>query len=204
MIKLDFCFKGERTYVHGTDIFDKSLEHLPLEPIHTKDLSIEIVFHGVASKNLNLIADQDLADNVDQENLKSTISLRSGEQDLSYVLVQDHRPITCTLPYREEDIIEASHLNLPDKSIEIKKPSDYSLIEQAVAMNKELLKNLFPEAPGKWYFTKIKLRGIDLDKWLNKEYKFTIKFRKNLGFKLTDSLVYADGNRLGNIYFSLS
>jgi hypothetical protein len=50
-------------------------------------------------------------------------------------------------------------------------------------------------------FVKIKLRNWDIN--MEDSASIKLSFKKNLDFKLTDTLIYVEGEQVGNIYFSL-
>jgi len=49
---LDFCFKGNRTYVHGTDIYNAMFDYL--QSIKSEVSMIDLSFHGIAKKNIEI------------------------------------------------------------------------------------------------------------------------------------------------------
>ena len=47
---LEFCFKGSRAYIHGTDIYNNMFEYL--QNIKCEISTIDLSFHGLAKKNI--------------------------------------------------------------------------------------------------------------------------------------------------------
>jgi hypothetical protein len=67
-------------------------------------------------------------------------------------------------------------------------------------MNKALLLRLFPEAGGKWYFTRMQLDQLLPTAPLS---GIEIKLEANFDFQLTKSGIVSGGVRLGSIFYTL-
>lgn len=189
---LEFCFKGSRNYVHGTDIFNKLIDLLGEE---MKNEKIDVTFHGIAKTNMNLTP-------VKPENedlLKFAIKYidKTGKKEVLYAL-ENGQAIECRYEYPENDICELSDLDIKNQKIVLKNDSSYTFVENSVALNKYLLENLFPEANGKWYFTRFQLNEI-----CQKEYPLRLELKANFNFKLTKTEIFVADKSVGFIYFSL-
>lgn len=189
---LDFCFKGSRTYVHGTDIFNKTADLLKDK---MKNEKIDLSFHGVAKTNIDLISEKP----ENEELLKFAIKFtdNSGNRDVLYA-VENGLEIKCRYEYPEENICKLSSLDLENKKVILDNDSSYSFVENSVALNKYLLENLFPEVDGKWYFTRFQLNKIPENK-----YPLRLELRANFNFKLTKTEIFIGEKSIGFIYFSL-
>lgn len=199
-IPVTFCFKGSRDYVHGTDMFNKIIE-LNKERFNGSDfINIDMTVRSIARTNMNMFELQSFNnDNLTPVNASFSISVNGNR--INVLLVENGEAINCSYKYDEEAIENEAVVNIEEKIITLSNFSKYTLIEKIVALNKKLLNFLFPNHGGKWYFTKIKLRELNL----NTPDSATIKlvFKKNLDFKLTDTIIYVEGEQVGNIYFSL-
>ena len=190
---LEFCFKGNRTYVHGTDIYNKIVEILNND---MKDTKIDLSFHGVAKKNILLSNKKP-----ENENLIKFVCKYTGENNerkILYGMERNHN-ITCQYTYPEEEICYLSDLDLENKEINLNTDTSYSFIENSVALNKYLLENLFPDVNGKWYFTRLQL----LDVTTKKTYPLKLVLKANFNFKLTKTEIFISDKSMGYIYFSL-
>ncbi len=190
---LEFCFKGNRTYVHGTDIYNKIVEILNND---MKDTKIDLSFHGVAKKNILLSNKKP-----ENENLIKFVCKYTGENNerkILYGMERNHN-ITCQYTYPEEEICQLSDLDLENKEINLNTDTSYSFIENSVALNKYLLENLFPDVNGKWYFTRLQL----LDVTTKKTYPLKLVLKANFNFKLTKTEIFISDKSMGYIYFSL-
>ncbi|WP_150048056.1 MULTISPECIES: hypothetical protein [Methylomonas] len=100
------------------------------------------------------------------------------------------------MPYDEERV--TSQCRIEGDGIWLIGESPFSFIETLVSMNKYLHQQLFPDAVGKWIFTR-----IDLDQESDAQSGLALLLKHNLNYRLTKSEILLDGKRLGDIYFSL-
>ncbi len=186
--KLNFCFKGSRNYVHGTDVVAS------LFKVYAKSelTQIDIKFNGLASINLDMI-EGDAA-----ENAKVNIRWLEAGQEKYYQLVEAGEPIDCRYEYDEDAIIQKTTLNLDEKSIELTENTGYSLCENFVALNKNLLQSLYPEEQGKWYFTR-----LEQNKIISEDALIEVRLIKNFNFRLTKSEILVDAQVIGSVYFTM-
>lgn len=189
---LEFCFKGSRTYVHGTDIFNKLVELLNKE---IKSEKIDLSFHGVAKTNIDLLVEKPENDELLKFAIKFTDN--SGNKNVLYA-VENGVGIECRYEYQEEDICKLSNLDLENQKVLLNKDSSYTFVENSVALNKYLLENLFPNANGKWYFTRFQLNKIP-----ENIYPLRLELKSNFNFKLTKTEIIIGEESVGFIYFSL-
>lgn len=197
---IDFCFKGDRTYVHGTDMLNTFIReaHLPAE-FHQAPLDFTI--HKIARHKLILVFPDSVSSNLEPH---ANLYVSAGDSRLRYAYVESDQAVDCRYEYDEDSIVRAADYSVEAKEIALSNFDNYTTIEKIVALNKGLLQRLFPGAPGKWYFTRIRLSSIV---WLNDNATggkpIRLAFRKNFNFKLTASRIFIDGNEVGEINFSL-
>lgn len=189
---LEFCFKGSRTYVHGTDIFNKVTDLLKNE---IKNEKIDLSFHGIAKTNIDLLVKKPENDELLKFAIKFTDN--SGNKNVLYA-VENGVGIECRYVYPEEDICKLSNLELENQKVILNKDSSYTFVENSVALNKYLLENLFPKANGKWYFTRFQLNKIP-----ENIYPLRLELKGNFNFKLTKTEIIIGEESVGFIYFSL-
>jgi hypothetical protein len=190
---LEFCFKGSRTYVHGTDIYNKIIEFI-------KDIknnaSFDLSFHGIAKTNLEISEQKP-----ENEDILKFACKYTDTQNNKKILygIENSKKIECRYEYPEGDIYKLANLNLENQEVSLKEASSYSFVENCVALNKYLLENLFLDLNGKWYFTRFQLREIP-----NKNfYPLKLVLKANFNFKLTKTEIFIDNKLIGYIYFSL-
>ena len=176
---LDFCFKGSRKYVHGTDIYTKLIQY------QDKDVSkIDILFHGIATNNMTFSPDKPSVDEV----------------KVKLFGIENNKIVNCRYEYIEEKVITNSTVDVTEETINLNKQTEFSFIEHIVAMNKALLEKLYSTIEGKWYFTRLQLNKTILMEDVS-SLKITLK--SNFQFKLTKSAIIVNNEEVGFIYFSL-
>jgi hypothetical protein len=190
---LEFCFKGTRTYVHGTDIYNKMIEVLASK---MKNEKLDLSFHGVAEKNMNLVASKP----EDESTLKFVCKYLDNNNIKNILYgVENNKDIECRYEYPEEDICNLSRLNLKDEEVVLESNSSFSFVENTVAINKYLLENLFPNVQGKWYFTRFQIKDVPC----SDIYPLKLILKANFNFKLTKTEILINDKSIGFIYFSL-
>jgi len=186
---LTFCFKGNRNYVHGTDIFIKILEHF------TNAHDIDIAFHDIAIKNMDFSTEKPK-----NKKIQVTFKCLKSEEKIKIFATENNTNILCRYKYYEDKIINNSTINLEKENIILNKQTKYSFIEHIVAMNKTLHETLYSNVNGKWYFTRLRLeKDINMSDILSLE----LVLKSNFQFKLTKSAIIVNKVTVGFIYFSL-
>ena len=199
-IPVTFCFKGARDYVHGTDMFNKIIE-LNKEHFNGAEfIDIDMTVRSIARTNMNMIESQSF-NNDPSIPINANFSINANGNRIDVLLVENGDAINCKYEYNEGEVENAAIVQIEEKTITLINFSKYTLIEKIVALNKKLLNSLFPNHGGKWYFTKIKLRELNLNTPISATIKLV--FKKNMDFKITDTVIMVNDKHIGNIYFSL-
>jgi len=187
---LDFCFKGSRKYVHGTDIFTE------LTKQYNKDAkNIDIAFHGITVNNMTFSIEKP-----ERKEVKVTFRCLHGDDKIKLFGIENDSNIDCHYEYLEEKIVDNSTVVVSEESINLNTPTEYSFIEHIVAMNKALVEKLYSDANGKWYFTRLQLKeNISMSNISSLQ----LVLKSNFQFKLTKSSILVDNTEVGFIYFSL-
>ena len=185
---LSFCFKGERNYVHGTDIVAKLFSHFPQNNITDVDMK----FNDITSTNLLLV------DGNEAENAKVNIRVKLDGEEKLMQLVESGEPINCRYEYDEYQIINKTKIDLKLKQICLTESTEYNACENFVAMNKHLLQKLYPDEKGKWYFTRLEQKIM-----IKNDALITVKLIKNFNFRLTKSDIILNGKVIGSVYFTM-
>lgn len=189
-IDLDFCFKGSRKYVHGTDIFSKLTEQY-----NNDVMNIDIAFHGITVNNMSFSKEKP-----EGKEVKVTFRCIYNENKIKLFGIEIDSNIDCRYKYFEDQIVNNSTVIVSEKSINLNTPTEYSFIEHIVAMNKSLVENLYTDTNGKWYFTRLQLKeNISMSDISS----LKLVLKSNFQFKLTKSSIILDNVVVGFIYFSL-
>lgn len=141
-------FKGDRNYLHGTDIFN-------CLDLHFRDLGgflVSLSFRSFANTQLQLI--------FEKESLPPNSILAEGivqypSQQSSFWLVQSEHAVTSRFPFNESLITHHAIVDSSDISLSV--PNNYNLIENLVILSKHVSNILSPLDSGRWIFGKIKL-----------------------------------------------
>lgn len=192
-MNLCFKFKGNRDYVHGTDIYNTVIERIKHELCEIS--SFDISFHGISRTNIRLLENKP-----EDKNIKFIVKYNNHENDTKVLFgVENDIEILERYPYPEENIYRQSELSSDNKSIELNNKTGFSFIENIVALNKHMLEQLFKNINGKWFFTRLQLKRLSSN---DNDY-IKLLFKHNMNFKLTKSEIFVNNIAVGYIYFSL-
>ena len=193
---LEFCFKGNRTYVQGPDIFDTVMAYLSIR--FSSMVNVKYTAYNMLHKNATLV----LTNKVIKKNYSTINSLISFvADDLKYyaVISENHNDIICRKEYFEDIVNDNAIIHGEEIIFHNILPDSYT--EIAVSMNKLFLKRTI-DVEGKWIVTKFDYFDFASIKNIQgKEIKLELK--QNLNNTLTKSKMYLDNQEVGHLYFSL-
>ncbi len=195
---LEFCFKGNRTYIQGSDIFDAIVSKLASNFNLDKIENIKYSAHKMLKKNAFVLILEKFNPN-DYKKINSVITFKNSEKKYYVVVIEDSREIECSVEYSEEIVRSTSAII--DKKIEFKNELEDSLTEIIVSMNKYYLQESVTK-DGKWMVTKFDYHNLN-DIQNVKGKMISLELKNNFNNKLTKSIVTVDGLVVGNLYFSL-
>lgn len=195
IFELDFCFKGERDYVHGSDIFNKLSEILQSSGIENR--SIDFSIHGISKANLTVTTEKP----DDLTSVKFALKY-VGENDLKGCLygVENQRKIECRYAYPEEIIVEKIESGESEFEAELNENSSFTFIENLLVLNKFLVNRIILIETGKWYFTKLQLKKNISSDFL----PLKLVFKNNFNYKFTKTEIFIKSESVGFVYFSLT
>ena len=198
IIPAQLCFRGQRNYLHGSDIYTAIIQNV-LNSGSEKNTSIfRMSIHSFADQQcaIHLCAKEETP--AKPENTVVEFFIQSDSENLTGWLAKTEHPVTCRIPYHEDEIQKLCTIS--GQTITINKDSKYSPVEVAVSMTKQLHQSLYPTEPGKWIGT-----SRDLHRLLkpNDGSRLQIKLKHNLNHRLTKSSINVSGATIGHIYFSL-
>jgi|GEM_PF-1295596 len=193
--QIEFQFKGERNYIHGTDMFDAMIA----TPSSTLINNIRFTVHDFVCSPICQLYQ---ADNKDALNSVQGIRARCqfNVNDITHWLALTQMDVD-TAPvnryeYDENQII--SLCRMEGAGIVLTQYSPFTFIENIVAMNKYMHQQLFPDALGKWIFTR-----IDLIVGCDEHEQLALQLKHNMNYRLTKSDILVNGKKVGDIFFSL-
>jgi hypothetical protein len=197
-IDLDIPFKGDRNYLHSTDLYDFSLREIAKNSPADQLKDVRLLFKSIASNPLRLTFDN-LLDEFPMP--LALLSFTVSDQKYVGKLFPRAGSITDRKDYDEGEIIKAAKLYALEKYIQIHEfgKLNYSLTEVIVAMNRTLHQAYF-SIPGKWMFTEL-FSEKSLHSFCPNDIKLSLDLFSNT--RLTRSSILLDDVRIGYICFSL-
>jgi len=197
---LNIALKGNRNYIHGTDIFD-ALVSLSTHFAGAQRLptDLDISFHKLAYSGLTLFHRRPAG-----AECSVHFSFQSGNERKEVYLIEDNRPIIMRRPFDEEKIIAPAIFSEPrtasEPSVEVDVNDEFSPIESWIAITKALHLKQFPYAHGKWLFTRGRFARYDA---FPKASKYYAALESSVGGLFTRTAISVDGERIGDIFFTL-
>ena len=195
-----FCFRGNRTYVHGPDICSALSDYIT-NSLGTPGISnVDIICHKLTDKNLQLEAFLNV-NITDKRNAVTTVTFKKNENHYIILCKESIRDIECRTDYCEESIIEQCTILATDKTIKLERPVSFNVFQSTVAMTKALHHAIFNDVKGKWMFTRLQTDKLVAT---NQQYrKIEISHTHNFNYKLTKNEIHIDGEKIGSVFFSL-
>lgn len=193
---LDLRFKGDRDYLHGTDMYE-ALQRAARAaglPVGVHRLSI----HGFARTQCRLALGAPGEALAIPENRVAEFSLEtSAGRALGYMAETGDR-VEGRYPF-DEDAIGARACG-EARRIVVDGTPPCAPIEVVVALTKKLHNTVLPRAQGKWVFTRIELPRALVPQDAG---RIAIELKHNFNDRLTKSGVTSGNEAIGHIYFSL-
>ena len=196
VIPLSFCFKGERDYVQGTDIYE-AVADLAREHIGQELRQLRLSIHRFLRTQADLYWSNEPPAARPPEAVADFSAFGVGVCTSGWLL-ERARQIECRKPYDEGPVRENSVFT--GTSVSLRASSGLSPIETLVSMTKHLHNRAVPAAPARWIFSRLDIRRL-----LRPEDAagLTVRLVDNLHGRLTRCNVEVGGEALGQIYFSL-
>lgn len=193
MVPLMLKFKGDRDYIHGTDIYNGVLDCL--KAINEEPLDIDFSFHKIARHQLEVYF------NGHPGGGKPVARCSYISQGIRRIVSIAESTNTVVERYfsDEESYVAGLELCTAEKKCTLFTPSQGSDIEVWVAMTKVLHNQIYRNNIGKWFFVRAKFSNY------KKKTEYSQRIVVNLaaiGNKLTRSKLIQDGDDVGEIYFS--
>jgi len=188
---LDLPFKGDRDYLHGTDLLPALLKITE----QVTDLSFRI--HKVTSTipQAQIVRESDISLLRSSDKLCALMTYNRFAKRMVIAISETNQPITSRLNYDETEITRGA--DIYDKTIVQDVPVTGSFIERTVALNKQLLNAVVNNNP--WLFSRIDLTNAPIN-----PRNLSLRLMHEIGSRSYQSGIISDGICLGKIYFSKS
>lgn len=197
---LFFQFKGGRDYVHGTDIYTSLIDALVAgfgqPPSLFEHIRLCIRKPSTHHCSLTVLPLQHSTRRPDTAVVDFTF--QREEHAYKGWLLETPDWVTAGYDYSEQKFVE--HSKIEGVTVSATGSAEGEPIEQLVALTKHLHLALYPEAAGKWFFSRLDI-ATQLPSVLGR--KLTVSIKTSLGNRLTQSSISIDGSPCGSIYFSL-
>ena len=187
-------YKGDREYLHGSDIFD-ALSGLAEELAGGTGAFIErITFRRFARFSCKVLTKPP----TDPSQIVSQSKIRiPGISSIDIWIVETESPITLRRPFDEEQLLANASLGPDGCSVYLPSRTGYSPIEEVIVLTKHLNYAVTPVVNGKWIFGQ-----LDLVEALSADYKeMVIRMKSLVKGRFSVNEILTDGRSIGTIRF---
>jgi hypothetical protein len=192
--RLEFRFKGDRDYIHGTDIFNALVGVHPPADVR----NVHFTIHGlVRTPRCELYQ----ADSREAVSVLQGIKVHASFDLLGVTQWLALRESSASGSVRRYEYAEdrvTALCDVRDHLVVLNRHSPFTFIETVVAMNKHLHLTEFSDAVGKWLFT-----CIDLKRGCDAREGISLQIGRDVNYRLTRAEIVLYGQVIGNICFSL-
>ena len=195
-LSLDLRFKGSRHYLHGTDMYNATVQALQhhVQPAELSD--IEFSFHRQATMGLAL------SNTLPDASVKpaAVVSFAAAGIRQKMFLLETDRAIVGRYDYDEH--VFAQHLDVTDGELAgtWRSATPYTDIETWVGLTKALHQRVFSALEGQWLFVRCKFARFE-HAAVPGEKRLAIV--SNFQNRLTRTVLSQDDLVVGEIHFSL-
>lgn len=197
-VELDLAWKGDRDYLHGTDIF-QVVTRILRERDSTALTAFSMNLHSLVRTQPTLVFEDPSGRGTSNVERAATFELATERGLTRCFLHPSERRVWNRTAYAESMITE--NCVVEAARVRLRNDTGHLPIETIVAMTKSLHVEELRVARGKWLFTK-----LELDSWLDgvDGSKIEIALEANFHNRLTRSAIEIAGRRVGRIFFSLA
>ena len=196
-IDVDLRFKGDRTYLHGTDVYTTAVATLRRQ-WPGLDGRCRFTFHRLTRTPLTAWA-QPFSDAATRpEGCVAEMHVTGGVADASVWFTERTGEVASRYPYDEDAVVREATID--GHGISLAQGPDYTAIEVIVALTKRLHYAVLKPERGRWLFTR-----LDLTRLLRAgdRHRVSVRLTSTPRAAITRSEIAVDGERLGSIYFSV-
>ncbi|MFK3774616.1 hypothetical protein [Pseudomonas sp. NPDC089406] len=190
MIDLTFEFKGERNYVHGSDIFN-ALSLIARQTFGGGFVTL-IAFRNVARRQCVLAFE-----NPASMTAVATGNMQAGDGQMHpFWLFEREEEVIGRYAFDEDVIVDRAEVSIQGKSISLLPDGSVTPIEYVIALTKRLHYLLSPDIDGKWLFGQ-----LNLDLPLDAEGAVRVVQKSLLHGRMSVNEVWLGDARVGTIRF---
>lgn len=190
MIELQFEFKAERDYVHGSDIFN-AISRIATQSF-SRGFVTHIAFRNIARRQCVLAFEN----NTSLTALATGTILAGDGRSQSFWLFDREEEVLGRYAFDEEAIVGSAEICADDRSISLLQNGAATPIEYVVAMTKRLTYQLAPDIDGKWLFGQ-----LNLDAPFNSSGVLRVFQKSILHGRMSINEIWLDDTKVGIIRF---
>lgn len=185
-MKDNFCFKGERDYLHPTTLMDYIVQQVIASDDELKDIDFSM------SRFTDRICDV-VADDQMQADARSVVGqFRYGKQKL--LILETTDKITRREEYDEDKILNNCETVEDNKIIVSENAGQFSFMERIIAAYKALLHQIFGESYHSFFFIRITLDTIP-------EGQMEITYNRIISKKYFQATITQHGQKIGVLFY---
>jgi len=189
LISLHLKYKGSRTYLHGSDIFNALVDMF--SKTSNGYLSRQ-VFKSFARNQIEVLLYQP---EHDVSALGNGVWKMTDGVEQRFWLREGREPVAESYPF-DEDAITSKAIQI-EESIRLEAQNAYSTIENVIALTKYLSYALTPDVDGKWLFGQIDLKQTLPERWES----IQIERKLCVANAFSRNRIEIDGQDIGEIRF---
>ncbi|MBU0665006.1 MAG: hypothetical protein KJ990_10735 [Proteobacteria bacterium] len=195
MKKLKLSFKGERTYIQGTNLYTAVTEAVKDIFVQDRPWINYIAFRQFAQSGCTIVLG---SDSLVSFPIVGHFACQTGEGKIKGQIYETFEMIEKRLPFNEEQMNNTAVIE--EKSIIQFRRAGFLAIEEIVFLTKHLHNSLLPPKQGQWVFTQIDLIAPFSN---DDNVLYAIHLKQNIANRITISEIEENGHILGKINFSI-
>lgn len=195
--QLSLEFRGDRSYLHGTDIYRAVISKFSGGGSLTK---FRMAFHGLLKKQPKLIVLDEFSYGYRKDDrFRGEFYWKTKTKEYYGVLLETTEEVLVRKPCNESEVVDGYHYDEVSRTVRLESPTYGTSIEQVVFLNKCLHGAGGAALGGAWLFAKLDL----VDDLANIQPRYwEVSLKNVLGKSLTCSEIFSDKGMIGKIYFS--
>ncbi len=192
-------YKGSRTYVHGTTLYQEIVKGASESGLGTPDGKLRIDLHKQLHRQVNVVylASDDAHDAPDEA--VAGFSLTIGDETVKGWVAPAGDEVTEAVPYDEDEIL--ARAGITDKTISLTEAPDYDPIEITTCLAVKIHNTLSPPPEGqKWLLARVTLarpfKGGDTR-------DIELEVTRFVGGRFSETAIRSAGDKVGTFNFLL-
>lgn len=195
---LDLTFRGNRDYLHGTDVYTSLVN---LYPNEAGSSAISLSFHSQIFTQIDFVgaAPGFNMEEPDHAAFRGRACIGTGSSAIHGLFMESNRPVTTRRPCNERSVIAKAIINTEKRCARLQPEEEADAIDQVVFLNKQLHLISLPASKTAWLFARLELkRSLPAAG----SGSFEVQLTQVLGGRFTRSDIRFNEEFLGNIYFA--